>query len=114
MPLRPSLLPRFYSVTTLPKPKPTPLPFKSVQDPHDKKHTVDDRSAWDFAAQTLLITDIMRGLWMTLEGFFKPPYTIYYPYEKGRNNDSMQEREEKDSWTRDLVEGPFRGRIETV
>jgi len=50
------------------------------------------RSAWDFAAQTLLITDIFRGMWMTLVGFFKPPYTIYYPYEKGK---AVRDRGEK-------------------
>lgn len=25
----------------------------------------------------------MRGMWVVLENFFRPPYTIFYPFEKG-------------------------------
>jgi NADH dehydrogenase (ubiquinone) Fe-S protein 8 len=25
----------------------------------------------------------MRGMWVVLENFFRAPYTIYYPFEKG-------------------------------
>jgi NADH dehydrogenase (ubiquinone) Fe-S protein 8 len=38
---------------------------------------------WDGNARTLLMTELMRGLWVALENFFKKPYTIYYPFEKG-------------------------------
>ncbi|GAA5799183.1 NADH dehydrogenase iron-sulfur protein 8 [Helicostylum pulchrum] len=37
----------------------------------------------DVAAQHLLLTELMRGMWVVLESFFRPPYTIYYPFEKG-------------------------------
>ncbi|KAI9322353.1 NADH dehydrogenase iron-sulfur protein 8 [Dichotomocladium elegans] len=37
----------------------------------------------DVAAQQLLMTELMRGMWLVLEQFFRPPYTIFYPYEKG-------------------------------
>jgi NADH dehydrogenase (ubiquinone) Fe-S protein 8 len=40
-------------------------------------------SAIDKASQWLLLTELMRGMWIVLEQFFRPPYTIYYPYEKG-------------------------------
>ncbi|RUS17215.1 NADH dehydrogenase iron-sulfur protein 8 [Endogone sp. FLAS-F59071] len=40
-------------------------------------------SAIDKAAQVLLLTEVMRGMWVVLENFFRPPYTILYPYEKG-------------------------------
>ena len=40
-------------------------------------------SEWQKASNTLLMTEVFRGMWLTLEHFFKPPYTIYYPYEKG-------------------------------
>ncbi|CAO3664530.1 unnamed protein product [Umbelopsis ramanniana] len=40
-------------------------------------------SAMDKASQWLLLTELMRGMWIVLEQFFRPPYTIYYPYEKG-------------------------------
>ena len=37
----------------------------------------------DIAARHLLLTELMRGMWVVLEQFFRPPYTIFYPYEKG-------------------------------
>ncbi|KAI8140767.1 NADH dehydrogenase iron-sulfur protein 8 [Fennellomyces sp. T-0311] len=37
----------------------------------------------DVAARQLLLTELMRGMWIVLEQFFRPPYTIFYPYEKG-------------------------------
>ncbi|KAI8382273.1 NADH dehydrogenase iron-sulfur protein 8 [Blakeslea trispora] len=41
------------------------------------------RGALDVAASHLLLTELMRGMWVVLENFFRPPYTIFYPYEKG-------------------------------
>jgi len=29
------------------------------------------------------MTEIFRGMWMVLEGFFRTPYTIFYPHERG-------------------------------
>ena len=37
----------------------------------------------DLVAHSLLLTEIFRGLWVVLENFFRPPYTINYPFEKG-------------------------------
>jgi NADH dehydrogenase (ubiquinone) Fe-S protein 8 len=37
----------------------------------------------DVAAQHLLLTELMRGMFVVLENFFRPPYTIMYPFEKG-------------------------------
>lgn len=37
----------------------------------------------DDNAKSLFITELMRGMWVALENFFKPSYTILYPYEKG-------------------------------
>ncbi|CAG8580765.1 13704_t:CDS:2 [Acaulospora morrowiae] len=37
----------------------------------------------DKASQLFFLTEIMRGMWVVLENFFRPPYTILYPYEKG-------------------------------
>jgi len=54
--------------------------------PTNYKQTADyskGPSALDKAAQVLLLTEIMRGMWVVLENFFRPPYTILYPYEKG-------------------------------
>ncbi|KAI8881265.1 NADH dehydrogenase iron-sulfur protein 8, mitochondrial [Backusella circina FSU 941] len=41
------------------------------------------KSTMDVAAQHLLLTELMRGMFVVLENFFRPPYTIMYPFEKG-------------------------------
>jgi NADH dehydrogenase (ubiquinone) Fe-S protein 8 len=40
-------------------------------------------SALDKAAKLFFFTEILRGMWIILENFFRPPYTIMYPFEKG-------------------------------
>ncbi|WRT69788.1 NADH-ubiquinone oxidoreductase 23 kDa subunit, mitochondrial [Kwoniella shivajii] len=40
-------------------------------------------SALDKASQLFFFTEIVRGMWIVLEQFFRPPYTIMYPFEKG-------------------------------
>lgn len=52
---------------------------QSAQKPQPR----NSDSALEEGANTLLLSEIFRGMWLTLEHFFKPPYTIYYPYEKG-------------------------------
>ncbi|CAG8718251.1 24231_t:CDS:2, partial [Gigaspora margarita] len=37
----------------------------------------------DKTAQLFFFTEMLRGMWVVLEQFFRPPYTIFYPYEKG-------------------------------
>ncbi|KAI0068571.1 NADH-quinone oxidoreductase [Artomyces pyxidatus] len=43
----------------------------------------DGPGALDKAANLFFFTEIARGMWLVLEQFFRPPYTIMYPYEKG-------------------------------
>ncbi|KAA1466582.1 NADH-quinone oxidoreductase [Dentipellis sp. KUC8613] len=43
----------------------------------------DGPSAIDKAVHLFFFTEIVRGMWIVLENFFRPPYTIMYPYEKG-------------------------------
>ncbi|OCH96009.1 Ndufs8, NADH:ubiquinone oxidoreductase 23 kd subunit [Obba rivulosa] len=43
----------------------------------------DGPSAIDKAVQIFFLTEILRGMWIVLEQFFRPPYTIMYPFEKG-------------------------------
>lgn len=57
----------------------TPSPFQPPQPAPPSKD-----SPMEQAAHTLLLGAIFRGVWLTLEHFFIPPYTIYYPYEKGQ------------------------------
>ncbi|CAG8453302.1 12556_t:CDS:2 [Dentiscutata heterogama] len=40
-------------------------------------------STLDKTAQLFFFTEMLRGMWVVLEQFFRPPYTIFYPYEKG-------------------------------
>ncbi|TFK55603.1 Ndufs8, NADH:ubiquinone oxidoreductase 23 kd subunit [Heliocybe sulcata] len=39
--------------------------------------------AIDKAVHIFFFTEILRGMWIVLEQFFRPPYTIMYPFEKG-------------------------------
>uniref|UniRef100_A0A8B9IWB9 NADH dehydrogenase [ubiquinone] iron-sulfur protein 8, mitochondrial n=1 Tax=Amazona collaria TaxID=241587 RepID=A0A8B9IWB9_9PSIT len=52
--------------------------YVNVQEP-----AMDMRSITDRAAQTLLWTELIRGLSMTLSYLFREPATINYPFEKG-------------------------------
>jgi len=40
-------------------------------------------TAIDKAVHLFFFTEIIRGMWIVLENFFRPPYTIMYPFEKG-------------------------------
>ncbi|KAG7097295.1 hypothetical protein E1B28_004659 [Marasmius oreades] len=40
-------------------------------------------TAVDKAVHLFFITEIMRGMWIVIENFFREPYTIMYPFEKG-------------------------------
>ncbi|KIP12763.1 hypothetical protein PHLGIDRAFT_17514 [Phlebiopsis gigantea 11061_1 CR5-6] len=40
-------------------------------------------SALEKAVHLFFFTEILRGMWIVLEQFFRPPYTIMYPFEKG-------------------------------
>ncbi|KAK4936620.1 ndufs8, ubiquinone oxidoreductase 23 kd subunit [Elasticomyces elasticus] len=37
----------------------------------------------DKASNYFLLTEMMRGMYVVMEQFFRAPYTIYYPFEKG-------------------------------
>ncbi|KAJ7284079.1 Ndufs8, NADH:ubiquinone oxidoreductase 23 kd subunit [Mycena rebaudengoi] len=41
------------------------------------------QSAIDKAVHLFFFTEIIRGMWIVLENYFRPPYTIMYPFEKG-------------------------------
>ncbi|KAJ1308884.1 hypothetical protein OPQ81_004571 [Rhizoctonia solani] len=78
-------------VTTLPRLHATPVD-PSPQPNHTRtgastrsQHvsTYKEKSALDKAAELFFFTEILRGMWIVLEQFFRPPYTIKYPFEKG-------------------------------
>ncbi|KIK67760.1 hypothetical protein GYMLUDRAFT_68784 [Collybiopsis luxurians FD-317 M1] len=51
-------------------------------DSNIAKYRTGER-AIDKAVHLFFLTEIMRGLWIVIENFFRPPYTIMYPFEKG-------------------------------
>jgi len=48
-----------------------------------KREQDSGESALDKAGKYFLLMEMARGMWVSLEQFFRPPYTIYYPFEKG-------------------------------
>ncbi|CAZ81775.1 unnamed protein product [Tuber melanosporum] len=43
----------------------------------------EGESALDKAGRIFLMTEMLRGMYVVLEQFFRAPYTIMYPFEKG-------------------------------
>ncbi|GAB7365808.1 hypothetical protein MBLNU230_g7141t1 [Neophaeotheca triangularis] len=59
-----------------------PPPQNFRMPPPTRYHNRKD-SALDQAGNYFLLTEMMRGMYVVLEQYFRPPYTIYYPFEKG-------------------------------
>ncbi|SHO79965.1 Uncharacterized protein MSYG_4320 [Malassezia sympodialis ATCC 42132] len=60
-----------------------PRKAHTLRPPKQEPDYLEGPSALEKAGQLFLFTEMARGLWMTLENFFRPPYTIQYPFEKG-------------------------------
>lgn len=43
----------------------------------------EGESSLDKAGKFFLMTEMLRGMYVVLEQFFRAPYTIMYPFEKG-------------------------------
>ncbi|KAF7504724.1 hypothetical protein GJ744_001793 [Endocarpon pusillum] len=43
----------------------------------------EGEGALNKAGNYFLLTEMFRGMYVVMEQFFRPPYTIYYPFEKG-------------------------------
>ncbi|KAJ9085430.1 ndufs8, ubiquinone oxidoreductase 23 kd subunit [Entomophthora muscae] len=56
-----------------------PSKMPTAQDPYGK---YDGVNALDHSAAKLMMSELFRGMWMIMEGFFRKPYTIYYPFER--------------------------------
>ncbi|KAG8409425.1 ndufs8, ubiquinone oxidoreductase 23 kd subunit [Metarhizium acridum] len=59
---------------------PPPKNFRTSRHtewPWDKEKTLDRLGKY------FLLTEMARGMYVLMEQFFRPPYTIYYPFEKG-------------------------------
>ncbi|PGH14013.1 NADH-ubiquinone oxidoreductase 23 kDa subunit, mitochondrial [Helicocarpus griseus UAMH5409] len=84
--LRPAtaMLPAFSFSTSSPRPAtPAGPPRQGFRPPTPKAWDQGDESALDKAGKYFLLTEMLRGMYVVLEQFFRPPYTIFYPFEKG-------------------------------
>lgn len=58
-------------------------PPQGFRLPRVKRWDESTESSLDKAGKYFLLTEMARGMYVVLEQFFRPPYTIYYPFEKG-------------------------------
>jgi hypothetical protein len=49
-------------------------------------------SALDRAGRFFLMLEMFRGMYVVLEQFFRPPYTIFYPFEKASKEKKKKKR----------------------
>ncbi|KAK9460064.1 uncharacterized protein V1516DRAFT_678822 [Lipomyces oligophaga] len=63
--------------------KATPITYPSDFRVAKPKDWEEGDSALDIAGRFFLMAELMRGMYVVLENYFRAPYTIYYPYEKG-------------------------------
>lgn len=70
--------------TTVARPAtPAGPPPKGYRLPAPKRWNEQTETTFDKIGNYFLLTEMMRGMYVVLEQFFRPPYTIYYPFEKG-------------------------------
>ncbi|KAL7620068.1 ndufs8, ubiquinone oxidoreductase 23 kd subunit [Parahypoxylon ruwenzoriense] len=62
---------------------PSGPPAKGFRVPQPKRWDENTETTLDHAGKYFLLTEMIRGMYVALEQFFRPPYTIYYPFEKG-------------------------------
>ncbi|KAJ5122614.1 NADH-ubiquinone oxidoreductase 23 kDa subunit [Penicillium atrosanguineum] len=51
--------------------------------PAPKRWDQGSESSIDKASKYFLMAELFRGMYVVLEQYFRPPYTIFYPFEKG-------------------------------
>ncbi|KAM7211257.1 oxidoreductase-like protein [Rhypophila decipiens] len=62
---------------------PSGPPPKGFRLPPPRKWDEEPEALFDKLGKYFLLTEMARGMYVLLEQFFRPPYTIYYPFEKG-------------------------------
>ncbi|KAK3707015.1 ndufs8, ubiquinone oxidoreductase 23 kd subunit [Vermiconidia calcicola] len=58
-------------------------PTPNFRLPRPRRWNEQKENVLDQAGNYFLLTEMLRGMYVVLEQFFRPPYTIYYPFEKG-------------------------------
>ncbi|MCJ1312123.1 hypothetical protein MMC25_005797 [Agyrium rufum] len=72
-----------FSTSTFRNATPSGPPPSGFRLPTAKRWDEGSESSLDKAGKFFLMTEMMRGMYVVLEQFFRPPYTIFYPFEKG-------------------------------
>ncbi|KAI0542548.1 NADH-ubiquinone oxidoreductase 23 kDa subunit [Xylaria digitata] len=62
---------------------PSGPPPSGFRLPKSKRWDDESESTLDRAGRFFLMTEMFRGMYVALEQYFRPPYTIFYPFEKG-------------------------------
>ncbi|KAM7479303.1 hypothetical protein LguiA_027516 [Lonicera macranthoides] len=67
---------------------PTKQPFSSIREDEEREQLAKEMSkdwsaVFDRSINTLFLTEMVRGLMLTLKYFFEQKVTINYPFEKG-------------------------------
>ncbi|KAK3936329.1 hypothetical protein QBC46DRAFT_395360 [Diplogelasinospora grovesii] len=62
---------------------PSGPPPKGFRLSPPKEWDQEKEGTFDKVGKYFLLTEMARGMYVLLEQFFRPPYTIYYPFEKG-------------------------------
>ncbi|KAK9457684.1 hypothetical protein V1511DRAFT_494309 [Dipodascopsis uninucleata] len=78
-----SLLRPFSSVTANRAPEPAPGAMPEGYRLGAPERWYEGESALDRAGKFFLMAEMFRGMYVCLEQFYRAPYTIYYPFEKG-------------------------------
>ncbi|KAL8744852.1 MAG: hypothetical protein Q9190_002949 [Brigantiaea leucoxantha] len=62
---------------------PSGPPPRGFRLPPTQRWDEGKETSLDKAGKYFLMTEMFRGMYVVIEQFFRPPYTIYYPFEKG-------------------------------
>ncbi|KAI4208752.1 MAG: hypothetical protein LQ348_000074 [Seirophora lacunosa] len=72
-----------FSTSSIRAALPAGPPPSGFRLPRAKRWDEGAETSLDKAGNYFLMTEMLRGMYVVMEQFFRPPYTIYYPFEKG-------------------------------
>ncbi|KAL2072244.1 hypothetical protein VTL71DRAFT_11587 [Oculimacula yallundae] len=72
-----------FSTTSRAHATPSGPPPAGFRLPKPERWDQSKESTLDKAGKFFLLSEMARGMYVVLEQYFRPPYTIYYPFEKG-------------------------------
>ncbi|KAI4196339.1 MAG: hypothetical protein LQ346_003247 [Caloplaca aetnensis] len=72
-----------FSTSSMRAALPAGPPPSNFRLPRTKRWDEGSETSLDKAGNYFLMTEMLRGMYVVIEQFFRPPYTIYYPFEKG-------------------------------